>query len=76
MLAYSRGSNCLAGAAPLEYHVPAFTGSFCANRDIAQWVEHRPDKPKVAGSNPAVRSLCKQLATMSEPSLVPAVRAR
>jgi hypothetical protein len=29
MLAYSRGSNCLAGAAPLEHRVPAVVGSFC-----------------------------------------------
>jgi len=31
--------------------VPAVIGSFCTNLDIAQWVEHRPDKPTVAGSN-------------------------
>jgi hypothetical protein len=76
MLAYSRGSNRLAGAAPLEHRVPAVVGSFCANRDIAQWVEHRSVKPKVAGSSPAIRLLCKQLATMSEPGWVPAIHAR
>ncbi len=39
MLAYSRGSNRLAGAAPLEHRVPAAVGSFCSHLDIAQWVE-------------------------------------
>jgi hypothetical protein len=53
MLAYSRGSNRLAGAAPLEHRVPANIGSFCSNLDIAQWVEQQPDKLWVAGSNPA-----------------------
>ena len=76
MLAYSRGSNCLAGAAPLEHRVPAIIGSFCTNLDIAQWVEHRPDKPTVAGSTPAIRLLCKQLANMSNPGWVSAVHAR
>ena len=44
MLAYSRGSNRLAGAAPLEHRVPANLGSFCSNLDIAQWVEQQPVK--------------------------------
>ena len=76
MLAYSRGSNCLAGAAPLEHRVPAVVGPFCTNLDIAQWVEHRPDKPTVAGSSPAIRLLCKQLATTRDPGRVPALYAR
>ena len=75
MLAYSRGSNCLAGAAPLEHRVPAIIGSFCTNLDIAQWVEHRLT-PNVAGSSPAIRLLCKQLATTSDPGRVPALHAR
>jgi hypothetical protein len=75
MLAYSRGSNCLAGAAPLEHRVPAVVGSFCPNLDIAQWVEHRLT-PNVAGSSPAIRLLCKQLATTSDPGRVPALHAR
>jgi hypothetical protein len=76
MLAYSRGSNCLAGAAPLEHRVPAVVGSFCPNLDIAQWVEQQPDKLSVAGSTPAIRLLCKQLATTSDPGRVPALHAR
>lgn len=75
MLAYSRGSNCLAGAAPLEHRVPAIIRSFCPNLDIAQWVEQQPFKLSVAGSTPAIRSLCKQLAT-GDPGRVPAVHVR
>ena len=56
MLAYSRGSNCLAGAAPLEHRVPATVGSFRSHLDIAQWVEQQPRKLCVAGSNPAIRN--------------------
>ena len=76
MLAYSRGSNRLAGAAPLEHRVPATVGSFCPNLDIAQWVERQTDNLLAAGSTPAIRMLCKQLATTSEPGWIPAVHAR
>lgn len=76
MLAYSRGSKRLAGAAPLEHRVPAIVGSFCSNLDIAQWVEQQPDKLSVAGSTPAIRKLIQQLATTSDPGRVPAARAR
>ncbi len=76
MLAYSRGSKRLAGAAPLEHRVPAIVGSFCSNLDIAQWVEQQPHKLSVAGSTPAIRKLIQQLATTSDPGRVPAARAR
>ena len=76
MLAYSQGSNRLAGAAPLEHRVPAIVGSFCPNLDIAQWVERQSEQLLAAGSTPAIRMLCKQLATMSEPGRVPVVHAR
>ena len=76
MLAYSRGSNCLAGAAPMEHRVPANVGSFCSNLDIAQWEERQTCNLLAAGSTPAIRTLCKQLATTSEPGRVPAVHAR
>ncbi len=72
MLAYSRGSKSLAGAAPLEHRVPAAVGSFCIHLDIAQWVEQQPDKLSAAGSTPAIRMLCKQRATTSDPGGVPA----
>ena len=75
MLAYSRGSKRLAGAAPLEHRMPAIIGPFCPNLDIAQWVEQQTINLYVAGSSPAIRSLCKQLTT-SEPGRVPAVHAR
>ncbi len=52
MLAKCRGSECLTGAARFGYRVPA---NLCFLRlDIAQWVEHRPHTPRVAGSNPAI----------------------
>jgi hypothetical protein len=76
MLAYSRDSKRLAGAAPLEHRAPAVVGSFCSNLDIAQWVERQTDNLLAAGSTPAIRTLCKQLATTSEPGRVPAVHAR
>ena len=76
MLAYSRGSKRLAGAAPLEHRVPAFIGSFCPNQDIAQWVERQTENLLVAGSTPAIHTLCKQLATKSESGWGPAVYAR
>ncbi len=76
MLAYSRGSKRLAGAAPLEHRVPATVGSFCPNVDIAQWVERQTEDLLDAGSNPAIRTLCKQLATTSDPGRVLAVHAR
>ena len=76
MLAYSRGSNRLAGAAPLEHRVPVVVGSFGSNLDIAQWVEQQPEKLSAAGSTPAIRTLCKQLATTSDPGWAPALRTR
>ena len=76
MLAYSRGSNRLAGAAPLEHRMPANVGSFCPNLDIAQWVERQTDNLLAAGSTPAIRTLCKQLATTSDPGWAPAFHAR
>ena len=76
MLAYSRGSKRLAGAAPLEHRVPAAVGSFCSQLDIAQWVERQPNTLLVAGSTPAIRTLCEQLATTSTPGPLHAHRAR
>ena len=77
MLAYSRGSNCLAGAAPLEHRVPAVVGSFCTNLDIAQWVEHRLT-PNVAGSSPAIRLLCTNSSQprVNQAGLPPSTRDR
>ena len=69
MLAYSRGSNRLAGAAPLEHRVPANIGSFCPNPDIAQWVERQTHHLLAAGSTPAIQ-------TTSEPGRAPAGHTR
>ncbi len=76
MFAYSRGSNCLAGAAPLEHRVPVNVGPFCSHLDIAQWVERQSETLLVAGSTPAIRMLCKQPANTSEPGRVPALHTR
>ena len=59
MFAYSRGSQLLAGAAPLEHRVPAAPALPASNLDIAQWVEQQPFKLSVAGSTPAIRTMCK-----------------
>ena len=76
MFANGRGSKRLAGAAPLEHRVPAAVGSFCSNRDIAQWIERQTDNLLAAGSTPAIRPLCKQHPTTSEPGWAPAVHTR
>lgn len=76
MLAYSRGSNRLAGAAPLEYRVPAIVGSFCPCGDIAQRVEQQTS---VCGSQVRLllfRGCANSLPTMSEPGRIPAIHAR
>lgn len=58
MIAYSRGSKRLAGAASLKNRMPAMIGSFRARLDIAQWIEQQLYKLSVAGSNPAIRHRC------------------
>ena len=55
MIAYSRGSQPLAGAAPLEHRVPAAPAP-ASNLDIAQMAEQQPGKLSVAGSTPAIRT--------------------
>ena len=54
MIAYSRGSQSLAGAASLKYGVPAIVGSFGYHLDIAHLVEQQPWKLSAVGSNPAI----------------------
>ena len=75
MIAYSRGSRRLAGAASLKHRMPAMMGIFCTNLDIAQWIEQQPKKLSVAGSTPVIPLLCKQLIA-SNPGLAPAGCAR
>ncbi len=57
MIAKSRGSKRLAGAASLKYRMPAIGDRFPI-LDIAQWTERQPDKLLVAGSIPAIRFGC------------------
>ena len=56
-ITYSRGSQPLAGAASLKHRVPV-TGRRFPLSDIAQWVEHQPDKLRVTGSNPVFEANC------------------
>ena len=57
MIANSRGSQYLAGAASLKYRMPAIVDSFPL-LDVAQRVEQQPGKLSVAGSNPASQLWC------------------
>ena len=41
MIAYSRGSRRLAGAASLRDRMPAVIGTFSVHPDIAQWQSNR-----------------------------------
>ena len=42
MIAYSRGSQCLAGAASLRNRMPAMIRAFTHLTEIAQWIEQQP----------------------------------
>jgi hypothetical protein len=75
MIAYSRGSNRLAGAASLKNRMPAIVGTFRVHPDIAQRVEQQTDNLRAAGSIPAIHTLCKQ-PNLSDPGLAPAALAR
>jgi hypothetical protein len=49
MIAYSRGSQRLAGAASLKYGVPAIVGAFSCHLDIAHWLEQQPSEAVGSG---------------------------
>ena len=57
MIAYSRGSQRLAGAASMKLPHAGVMGAFCNLLNIAQLVEQQPDKLWVAGSTPAIQPL-------------------
>ena len=57
MIAYSRGSECLAGAASLKLPHAGVKRAFCDQLNIAQWIEQQPHKLWVAGSTPAIQPL-------------------
>ena len=76
MIAYSRGSNRLAGAASLKNRMPAIVGTFRIHPDIAHWTEQQICNLRAAGSIPAIHSLCDKQPNPSDPGLAPAVLAR
>ena len=73
MITYSQGSKYLAGAAPLDRHVPVPSDSF-APTGIWLEAEQRPEELSVVASIPTVRPLCKQLATSDPGGLPPFAR--
>ena len=58
MIAYSRGTQSLAGAASLKYRMPAMVGDFHIHPDIAQLVEQQTVNLWAAGSTPVIQTLC------------------
>ena len=76
MIAYSRGSNRLAGAASLKNRMPAIVGTFRIHPDIAHWTEQQTLNLRAAGSIPAIHSLCEKQLNPSDPGLAPAALAR
>ena len=75
MIAYSRGSNRLAGAASLKNRMPAIVGASRIHPDVAQLVEQQTHNLRAAGSIPAIHALCEQ-PNPSDPGLAPAALAR
>jgi hypothetical protein len=57
MIAYSRGSQSLAGAASLKNRMPAMVGAFRIHPDIAQLAEQQIDNLWAAGSTPVIPML-------------------
>jgi hypothetical protein len=63
MIAYSRGSQRLAGAASMKLPHAGVTRAFCDQLNIAQWIEQQPHKLWVAGSTPAIQRLLEKQST-------------
>ena len=76
MIAYSRGSQSLAGAASLRNRMPAMIGAFGIHSDIAQLAEQQIDNLWAAGSTPVIQPLCDKQPNLSDSGLVPVVAAR
>ena len=76
MIAYSRGSNRLAGAASLKNRMPAIVGTFRIHPDITQQVEQQTHDLRAAGSIPVFHSLFAQQLNPSDSALAPAALAR
>ncbi len=76
MIAYSRGSQSLAGAASLKNRMPAMVGTFRIHSDIAQLAEQQTDNLWAAGSTPVIHALFDNSLNPSDPGLAPAALAR
>ena len=76
MIAYSRGSNRLAGAASLKNRMPAIVGAFRLHPCIAQLAEQQTCNLWAAGSTPAIQPLCEKQPNLSDPGMAPAALAR
>ena len=76
MIAYSRGSNRLAGAASLKNRMPAIVGTFRIHPDIAQMAEQQTRNLWAAGSTPVIQSLCDKQPKPSDPGLTPVALVR
>ena len=76
MIAYSRGSNRLAGAASLKNRMPAIVGTFRIHPDIAHWTARQTDNLRAAGSIPVIHTLSRKQLNPSDPGLAPATLAR
>ena len=57
MIAYSRGSQSLAGAASLKHRMPAINGTLSIHSDIAQLAEQQIVNLWAAGSIPVIQTL-------------------
>ena len=58
MFAYSRGSQTSLARLPWSTVYRRPSDPSASNLDIAQWIEQQPVKLSVAGSTPAIRTLC------------------
>jgi phytoene dehydrogenase-like protein len=76
MIAYSRGSNRLAGTASLKNRMPATVGAFRLHPGVAQLAEQQTCNLWAAGSTPAIQPLCEKQPNLSDPGLAPAALAR
>ena len=57
MITYSRGSQCLAGAASLRNRMPVVGWAFGDHLDIAQLAEQQTLNLSATGSTPVIRCL-------------------
>jgi hypothetical protein len=59
----------LTGLRPLQYrerrHRAAPSPSTIPRAPVAQWIEHRPSKPRVAGSTPAGRANLRSVSSLA-----------